>query len=127
MKKVILSLALAYVTAFAANGGFADAEQNHSQKGGFVDNAKISVMSVKEALNARDDTRAVLRGKIVREIKHEKYEFTDGKSRILAEIDDKIWQGLVVTPNDFVEIEGYIDNDPFERTEIEVYRIIKLK
>ena len=58
---------------------------------------------------------------------HYGYEFTDGKSRILAEIDDKIWQGLVVTPNDFVEIEGYIDNDPFERTEIEVYRIIKLK
>ena len=127
MKKVILSLALACVTAFAANGGFAGAEQNHSQKGGFVDNAKISVMSVKEALNARDDTRAVLRGKIVREIKHEKYLFTDGKSNIIAEIDDDVWLGLVVTPNDFIEIEGYIDNDAFERTEIEVKRIKKLK
>ena len=123
MKKIVLSLALACATAFA--GGFADTNAN--QKGGFVDSAKPYKMSVKEALNAKDDTRALLEGKIVREIKHEKYLFTDGKSNIIAEIDDDVWLGLVVTPNDFIEIEGYIDNDAFERTEIEVKRIKKLK
>ena len=84
-------------------------------------------MSVKEALNAKDDTRALLQGKIVREIKHEKYLFTDGKNNIIAEIDDDVWLGLVVTPNDTIQIEGYIDNDAFERTEIEVKRVKKLR
>ena len=125
MKKIALSLVLACMTAFA--GGFADTGANLNQKGGFVDSTKPFKMSVKEALNARDDTRALLQGKIVREIKDEKYLFTDGKNNIIAEIDDEVWLGLVVTPNDFIEIEGYIDNDAFERTEIEVKRIKKLK
>ena len=34
---------------------------------------------------------------------------------------------LVKDVDDFIEIEGYIDNDAFERTEIEVKRIKKLK
>ena len=126
MKKVVLGLALACATAFAGQGGFTSDNVN-SQKGGFVDSAKPYKMSVKEALNAKDDTRALLEGKIVREIKHEKYLFTDGKNNIIAEIDDDVWLGLVVTPNDTIQIEGYIDNDAFERTEIEVKRVKKLR
>lgn len=125
MKKIILSLVFICVSVFAS-GGFADSSIK-TQKGGFIDTAKSAKMSVKEALNARDDTRVILQGKIIREIKHEKYLFSDGKSDIIAEIDDEIWLGLTVTPNDLIEIEGYIDNDVFERTEIEVKQIKKLK
>ena len=125
MKKIILSLVLICASVFGANGGFVG--DNKTQKGGFVDTTKSSKMSVREALNAKDDSRAVLQGKIVREIKHEKYLFSDGQNNIIADIDDDVWLGLTITPNDLIEIEGYIDNDVFERTEVEVKRIKKLQ
>lgn len=127
MKKIILSLVLICASVFGANGGFVENEANKMQKGGFVDTTKSSKMSVREALNAKDDSRAILQGKIVREIKHEKYLFSDGQNNIIADIDDDVWLGLTITPNDLIEIEGYIDNDAFERTEVEVKRIKKLQ
>ena len=67
----------------------------------------------------KDDTKAVLRGNIVRQVKHEKYLFKDSTGEIVVEIDDDDWGGVTVGPNDTVELIGEIDKD-FNKIEFDV-------
>ena len=77
MKKIIAILILALVcVAFAGAQGFTGEK---AKKGGFNDGSKSSstVITVEKALKMKDDTNAVLRGNIVKKVKHEKYLFKD--------------------------------------------------
>lgn len=116
MKKLIL---IATLTCALFGTDFSN------KQGGFVAN-NISKISVAKASKSPDDTKVILQGKITKELKHEKYEFSDETGSIPVEIDDKVWQGLTVTPNDLIEIEGYIDDDAFEPKEVEVKKVRKL-
>lgn len=125
MKRLVLTLILACMVAWGAES-FGGTNSSQAQKGGFI--SKTPKFTVAQAKKAKDDTRVVLQGKIIREVEHEKYEFADDTGVILIDIDDKIWRGLSVTTDDLIEIEGYIDDDDvFEPIEVEVKRINKLK
>ena len=111
MKKFIAVLVLALVcVAFVSAQGFTGEKAN---KGGFSDgtNASAAITPVEKALKMRDDTHAVLRGNIVKQIKHEKYLFKDATGEIVVEIDDDDWGGVTVGPQDTVELIGEIDKD----------------
>lgn len=119
MKKLTLAtlLALATSTAFAGFNG-------HQAQGGFQQ-AATQVMSVKQALSAKDNSQVALVGKITQQIDVDEYLFTDGSAQIKVEIKHRVWNGLNVGPQDKIRISGKLDNDAFEKAEVEVYRIEK--
>ncbi|RRD57616.1 NirD/YgiW/YdeI family stress tolerance protein [Comamonadaceae bacterium OH2545_COT-014] len=84
--------------------------------------AQPAATSVKAILdNPVDDQRVVLRGKIVRQIKGDKYIFSDGKSEIRVEIDSHLFPaGTPVNATTAVEISGEVEKDFMESPEIDV-------
>lgn len=115
MKKIILSAIL----ASACFAGF-NAE---TPKGGFT--GELAVVSIENAKALKDDSIVTLQGNITKALGDEKYEFTDGKSVVVIEIDDKVWNGVEVGVNDKIEIYGEVDKK-FGKTEIDVKRLKKI-
>ncbi|OOF48373.1 YgiW/YdeI family stress tolerance OB fold protein [Rodentibacter trehalosifermentans] len=122
MKKLTLAtlLAIATSTAFAGFNGNANTAQ-----GGFKQ-APAQVISVKQALSEKDNTMLSLVGNITQQIDKDDYLFTDGSAQIKVEIKDRVWNGLNVGPQDKVKITGKLDNDAFEKAEVDVYSIEKV-
>lgn len=117
MKRIIAILVLVLVcAAFVSAQGFTGEK---AAKGGFTGGSKAEVTTVAQALKMKDDTNAVLRGNIVKKIKHEKYLFKDATGEIVIEIDDDDWGGVTVGPQDTVELIGEVDKD-FNKIEFDV-------
>ena len=114
MKKLALISALALILGLTGN--------SYAQ-GGYT-GPTISKITVKEALELRDDSPVVLEGKITQGLGDEKYQFSDGTANIIIEIDNEDWRGLSVNENDVVEIRGEVDKE-FMKTKIDVNSIIK--
>lgn len=128
MKKCILATLLLTASTFTLADGFTG---NTAQTGvsGFngPSNTAAKTMNVKQAKTMADDSYVTLRGKIVQHIKGDKYLFQDASDNIVVEIDDELWYGLTVTPNDTVEIIGEIDKDtPWGKVDIDVEHIKKI-
>ncbi|WBA81147.1 NirD/YgiW/YdeI family stress tolerance protein [Endozoicomonas sp. GU-1] len=70
--------------------------------------------------NPQDDRRVVLRGNLVRKVKHETYLFNDGTGEIIADIDDNDFPPQPITANTTVEIIGEVDVDRVSAVEIDV-------
>ena len=120
MKKFALATILALSTASA----FAGFNGNNAPNGGFKSGAQ-SVITVKQALNAADNSMVTLVGNISQQIDDDEFLFTDGTAQIKVEIKRRAWNGLDVGPNDKIRINGKLDNEAFEKAEIEVYRVEK--
>lgn len=117
MKKFLAVLALA-LTFVAAGNAVAN-----KAKGGFQGPSMAST-SVAEALKMSDDTPVVLKGKIEKSLGGEKYQFNDGTGVIVVEIDDDEWNGVVVKPENTVELRGEIDKDMMQAPEVDVDVVI---
>jgi uncharacterized protein (TIGR00156 family) len=92
--------------------------------GGYTGPSSITVSKAGDVRNMPHDTDVVMEGKIESCLGEEKYLFNDGSDTITLEIDNDVWNGLEVGPNDIVIIYGEIDKK-FQRLEIEVDRIEK--
>lgn len=128
MKKlaaILTVLALSTAPALAAQqGGFSGPSATQTQSGGFV-GPNGSSATVESAKSLRDDTWVTLRGNIVERISDDLYLFKDATGTINVDIDDKRWNGLTVTPQDTVEIQGEVDKD-WNSVEIDVKQIRKV-
>ena len=113
MKKVIVIAALFSATAFANTQTL-----NQPVQQGFTGPAQ-GINSVKEALNARDDTPVTLTGHITTSLGGEKYTFNDGTGNITIDVDHDKWFGLQVTPQTKIMLQGEVDKD-FNSTSIDV-------
>ena len=129
MKKVLLSSVLV-LSLFGA--GFQDAKNPANQGnyggnyGGFTGPQAQGTNTVAGVLKAWDDTMVTLKGNIIRQVAHEKYEFKDSTGVIIVEIDDDKWYGLSVSPNDVVEIYGEVDSEIYRKNEIDVKFVKKV-
>ncbi|MCI6565261.1 NirD/YgiW/YdeI family stress tolerance protein [Campylobacter sp.] len=125
MKKVLLSSVLV-LSLFGA--GFQDVKTpaNQENYGGFTGPQAQGANTVAGALKARDDTMVTLKGNIIRQVAHEKYEFKDSTGVMIVEIDDDKWNGLSVGPNDVVEIYGEVDSEIYRKNEVDVKFIKKV-
>ena len=125
MKKVLLSSVLV-LSLFGA--GFQDAKTpaNQENYGGFTGPQAQGANTVAGALKASDDTMVTLKGNIIRQVAHEKYEFKDSTGVMIVEIDDDKWNGLSVGPNDVVEIYGEVDSEIYRKNEVDVKFIKKV-
>lgn len=128
MKKfaaVIAVMALCSAPVMAAEqGGFSGPSATQSQAGGFQ-GPNGSVTTVESAKSLRDDTWVTLRGNIVERISDDLYVFKDASGTINVDIDHKRWNGVTVTPQDVVEIQGEVDKD-WNSVEIDVKQITKV-
>lgn len=117
MKKILAVLAL--TLTFIATGNAIAQKKN----GGFQGPSSASA-TVADALKMSDDTPVVLRGKIEKSLGDEKYQFNDGTGIIIVEIDDDEWNGVVVKPENTVELRGEIDKDMMQTPEVDVDVVI---
>ena len=84
--------------------------------------AAPAAASVKSILaHPVDDQHVTLRGKIVRQVRGDKYVFSDGTGEIRVDIDgDKFPLGRPVNASTTVEIVGEVDTEFMEGVEIDV-------
>ncbi|OOR98237.1 hypothetical protein B0187_09100 [Haemophilus paracuniculus] len=115
MKK-LLSLAALLTVSTVAVAGFNNTNAPQTNGG---------VATVVQALTAADDAQMSLKGKITRQLDKDEFMFQDGTGEIKIEIDDKVWQGQNVTPNDVIIIFGKVDKNTFGKSDFDVYRVEK--
>ncbi|VEA30143.1 Protein ygiW precursor [Salmonella enterica subsp. enterica] len=113
-----------YPVLAAQQGGFSGPSATQTQGGGFV-GPNGSSTTVESAKSLRDDAWVTLRGNIVERISDDLYVFKDATGTINVDIDHKRWNGLTVTPQDTVEIQGEVDKD-WNSVEIDVKQISKV-
>ena len=118
--------ALATILALSISSAFAGFNGNNTPNGGFKSGGQ-SVITVKQALNAADNSMVTLVGNISQQIDDDEFLFTDGTAQIKVEIKRRAWNGLDVGPNDKIRINGKLDNEAFEKADLEVLRIEKVK
>lgn len=123
MKKIVFTtlLAFASTSAFAGFNGNA----NNNQGGFQAKNATTQAMSVKQALSAADNSVVTLVGNITQQIDNDDYLFTDGTASIRVEINNRVWNGLNVNEKDKIRITGKLNNEAFEKAEVEVFSVEK--
>ena len=121
----VMALCSAPVLA-AQQGGFSGPTPTTTQRqnGGFV-GPNGSSTTVESAKSLRDDTWVTLRGNIVERISDDLYVFKDATGTVNVDIDHKRWNGVTVTPQDVVEIQGEVDKD-WNSVEIDVKQITKV-
>lgn len=120
----VMALCSAPVLA-AQQGGFSGpTTTTQSQSGGFV-GPNGSSTTVASAKSLRDDAWVTLRGNIVERISDDLYVFKDATGTVNVDIDHKRWNGVTVTPQDVVEIQGEVDKD-WNSVEIDVKQISKV-
>lgn len=105
---------------------FAQFAGGQAPAGGFS-GPGLSLSTVAQALSMRDDTPVVLQGSIEQSLGDEKYLFKDATGSVIADIDNKHWQGQAVTPQNTVEIAGTVDKEVFDKTEIDVSSVRLVK
>jgi uncharacterized protein (TIGR00156 family) len=118
MKKnaVFASLMLAAVVCAAGAEGW--------KGGGYTGPSSVNVSKVTEVKTMPHDADVAMEGKIESYLGNEKYLFNDGFDTIVLEIDNDVWNGLEVGPNDLIVIYGEVDKK-FGRLEIEVEMVEK--
>lgn len=131
MKKIAAIAAIVMMSTapvFAAQGGFSGPSTTQTQtqtgQGGFVD-ANASLTTAAKVKDLKDNSWVKLRGNIVQRLSDDRYVFRDESGSVNVEIDNKRWNGLNVTPQDRVEIQGKVDKD-WNDVEIEVKQITKV-
>ncbi|MGF1749105.1 YgiW/YdeI family stress tolerance OB fold protein [Vibrio cionasavignyae] len=117
MKNIIIATTLVLASGFAA-------ANTMPANGGFNGPTEGMQTTVEQALKANDDTPVQITGTITHALGDEDYQFTDGTNTIVVEIDDRVWQGVDVTPQDTVIITGSLDKDAWEDATIDVNRIV---
>ncbi len=85
----------------------------------------FDIITVEQAKNSKDDTFVVLQGYIDKSLGGEKYLFRDTTGTIKLEIDDDKFRGLVVYPDDFVQVSGEVDKNWWSETKVDVKDISK--
>ncbi|MFE8730292.1 YgiW/YdeI family stress tolerance OB fold protein, partial [Aeromonas hydrophila] len=89
-------LTLMSVSSFAMAAYTGPMEQN-----------KVSVAQLKDLA---DDSRATLEGKLVKHLGGENYLFRDESGEVEVEVDEKVWRGTEVGPDDLIHIRGEVDH-----------------
>ena len=121
--RILIASALALVLAapaFAAFEGPAASVQSGYFKG---PGSVTSADTVAKALEASDESPVVLEGRILSAAKeHEEYVFQDSTGKIIIELDDELFHGRTVTPENTIRIWGEVDTKLGRNSEVEVDR-----
>ncbi|TYK65231.1 NirD/YgiW/YdeI family stress tolerance protein [Colwellia echini] len=98
MKKLLLTATLAL--SFTANAAFVG-------EGSPV----YTVISIKEAVELKDDTKVLVEGFIVKQLGDDLYLFKDASGEVEMEIDDSDFREITVTSKDKLRITAEVDSN----------------
>lgn len=103
-------------------------DKNKMKGKGFVfQPTSITVETIENIKDKKDDEIVVLQGVIEKAISGDKYLFNDGTGTIVIEIDDDDFKGMTVNANEKVQITGEFDKGNwFKKDKVEVKSIKKL-
>lgn len=83
---------------------------------------KVSVAQLKDLA---DDSWATLEGNLVKHLGGENYMFRDASGEVEVEVDQDVWRGIEVGPDDLIRIRGEVDHS-WNKTEVEVESLEKV-
>lgn len=119
-KKLILSALFSTVLLAACSSKGSNEPQV------FGANLPTNTITVKQALDAKDDSYVTLEGSILSKVDDDEYVLADASGQIRVEIDDHIWRGQSVTSQDKIRVYGEIDKE-WNKTELKVRELTILK
>lgn len=79
----------------------------------FGHNVSNGVVTIAQAKSLADDSNVTVEGNILRQVDGDEYILKDATGEIKVEIDDRVWNGLSVTPQDKIRVFGELDRDTF--------------
>lgn len=127
MKKISM---MAVLSAMTITSAFAAPMNNGTMNNGTMNNANnnnmMTVMTVEQVRSQNDNTPVIMRGYLIRQNGENSYVFQDSTGTINLEIDAEDWNGLTVSPTDFVEIWGEVDRNGVSMMEVDVSTIKKI-
>ena len=120
--RFLMASALTFVLAAPAFAAFESGAAAPVQPGGFQGpGAQAAVDTVAKALKARDEAPCVLEGRILSTgPEREEYVFQDATGKIIIELDDDLFHGRTVTPENVIRIWGEVDTKFAGDSEVEV-------
>lgn len=112
MLSSIIALSLASVS---------QAQYNNTTKG--------SLSTIAAAKKMRDDYGVKLQGKVIQQLGDDDFLFQDASGQTIEiELEKSAMYGLpAFTQKNLVEIHGNVDKEAFEKTKIEVYKLVVVK
>ena len=121
--RILIASAITLVLAAPAFAAF-EGPAAATQPGGFKGPGAVAAAdTVAKALEARDESPVVLEGRILSAAKeHEEYVFQDKTGKIIIELDDELFHGRTVTPENTIRIWGEVDTKFGRDSEVEVDR-----
>ena len=126
------NIALFLILSAFSIPAYAAFEQNpvNTNKGGFEGpGAQAIITTVEQAKSARDDAKCELIGNIIEQLPGDDdlYLFKDSTGEIIIELDNDLFKGRTVTPQNQIRIYGEVENEAFEKTKIDVKKFDVIK
>lgn len=119
----ILSLLLLVILAIPAHAAHAASYAPGVSDGGFKGpTVGVEVITVKQALDSKNDTPVLLTGNITGRLagSDDKFIFKDATGEITVDIDKDIFMGRTVSPENTVKLSGKIDKDLMKPIKVDV-------
>ncbi|HCM63523.1 MAG TPA: hypothetical protein DIT05_13415 [Morganella sp. (in: Bacteria)] len=110
MRKVLLGLLLSSAVFGLSAKAIAHVADNSPAAGGGFISQSSQIINVSQANDLPNDSYVMVEGYIVRNVSHNLYEFKDDSGITRVKIDNKKWNGLNISPDVKIKIEGKIDN-----------------
>lgn len=124
MKKISILVLSAFLTLNLVNNVMA---KKHSESGFVFQPTNLTIETIDDVKNKKDDEIIILQGVIERAMGDDKYLFNDGTGTIVIEIDDDDFNDIVVSAGENVQITGEVDKGGwFESDTIDVKNIKKV-
>lgn len=83
-------------------------------------------LTVKQLKSVRDDSWATVEGRLVQRLSDDNYLLRDAMGdEVTVEIDEDVWRGQSVGPNELVRVSGEVDQD-WTRTKLDVDQLVKV-
>ncbi|QIW16509.1 TIGR00156 family protein [Pasteurellaceae bacterium RH1A] len=117
MKKLLM-------IALVGAGLAACSKPNHNPNQVFGPQQSNTVVTIAQAKTFNDDSIVLLEGNIVRQIDNDEFIFRDATGEIKIEVEDHAWNGLNVTPQDKIRIQGKLDKE-WNKADLDVFRVEK--
>ena len=113
MKLKTLSLAICAViatTSLSANAAFISTTPQATQVQGndHYPTHKVNT-TVADKILWKDDQQFFLKGKITKQLKKDKFLFTDGTGEVVLEIDDEDWDGVDIQQDEEFIVKAQVD------------------
>ncbi|WP_426454364.1 NirD/YgiW/YdeI family stress tolerance protein [Acinetobacter sp. KB005] len=120
MKKIFLAT-LTGLALLGSNAVFAKPDAT------LIKEATKNVVTVSKAKTLADESGVTLTGTIVKHIAADHFEFKDATGSIVIDIDDDLWKPLQLKAGDKVRVVGEVDTHRVKPTDIEVFKIERVK